>query len=101
MVELEVDPWRPFLARQLAHDAAHRVDLDPLGAGLAAELVLELGLDARLSELELRDLEQRVGVLAPLLHLLEIVVRDGPYIAHHMRGVGAVGIGARQAHLLR
>jgi hypothetical protein len=71
--ELQVGALDPFHAVDLAHDAAHGVDFDALGPGLAAQLLLQLGLDARLADGELRDLHEGVGIF----HEPEVVVAHG------------------------
>ena len=85
--QLDVGARGALVALKLAHDAAGGVDLDPLGAGLAAQLVLALGLQPDLADLEARDQQQPVRGIYPL----KVMVADRADIADDM------GIGPRHA----
>jgi len=63
-------------ALELAHDPAHRVDLDLDGAGPAAQIVLERALDALLAEPHGRELQHRIVAAG------QILVGDAAGIAH-------------------
>ena len=93
--ELEVLARRALDAAELAHDPAGGADLDLLGAGLAAQVGLEPGLDAGLADLEARDLQERVGVL----ELGEVALRDRADVADDVAGARAVGVDAAEADL--
>ena len=84
-----------FAAVELAHDAANGVDLDPLGPGLAAQHLFELGLDADLADLKPRNAQQRrrIGVMR------KIAFRNRADISHDMRQIVAQRVMPRQAHL--
>ena len=82
-------------AAEFAHHPAGGADLDLLGAGVAAEVALELGLDAGLADLEARDLQDRVGVL----DLGEVGLGDRADVADDVRGGRAIGVEAAEADL--
>ena len=93
--DLDIGAGGAFLPFEFAHHPAGGVDLDPLGAGLAAQQLLALGLEPDLADLEAGDQQQGIGRVDPL----EVAVADRADIAHDM-GVGlAMGVAARQAHV--
>ena len=95
--ELDVLARRALVTAQFAHHSAGGVDLDPAGAGLAAQLVLEARLDTELADRKARDLEQGIGVLDA--RLVEFAERAD--IAHDMGEIAPHRVMARQAHLGR
>ena len=77
-----------FLPAQFAHDAAHGIDFDPLGACLPAQLGFGLGLDPGFADLEFRDLQQRIGVF----QFGQVIIRDRPDITDHMGEIALHGV---------
>ena len=86
-----------FLARQLAHLSAGAVDLDPAGAGLAAQHFLKPAFDADLAQLEIRQAQDRVRILDPR----QVVIGYWTDIAHDMRQIARPRIGPRQRRFRR
>ena len=78
---------------QLAHHAADVVDLDPLGAGGAAQRIFQPAFHPDLADLEFRDLQHRIGVL----DTFEVFFRHRPHIAQDMGEIGVARIDARHA----
>ena len=60
--QLQIVAGGEFVPAQLAHHTATGIHLDPARARTPAQIALKLGLDPDLADLELRDLQQRVGV---------------------------------------
>ena len=84
-------------AVQLAHDPTGGVDLDPLGARLAAQAGFDLGLKSDLADLKAGNAQDGFGIC----QLAEIIIRHRPDIADHMGEILALGIDAGQADLWR
>ena len=86
--QLQVRAGLPVAAVKLAHHPARGVDLHALGAGLAAQQVLLLGLQPDLADLEARDHQHRLGVF----HLRQVIIADRADITDHMGEVAALRI---------
>ena len=82
--ENDVIAGLPRLTRQLAHDAAMRVDLDLAGAGEAAQPLVLRPLDPAPADAEIGQLEQRIAG--------QILIGHRRHVAQHMRGHRAIGI---------
>jgi hypothetical protein len=95
--QLDVGAGLALLPVEFADHPPGRVDLDPAGAGTAAKRRFHLGLCGVFADLEIGNLQQRVGIVEPL----QIVVADRPDIAHHMGEIGLQRIGPGQPDLGR
>ena len=80
-------------AVELAHDAAHGIDLDLDGAGAAAQIVLQRTLHALLAEAHGGERQHRV------VAAVEVLVRDAAGIADDVAHQLAFGIVARLAEI--
>jgi hypothetical protein len=81
--QLHVGPRLPLLPVKLADHPPDGINLDPSRTGAAAQHVLHPRLDADLSDLETRDLQERIGVFQPR----QVCLADGADIANHMREI--------------
>jgi hypothetical protein len=93
--QLHVRTGDSRVAVQLAHLASGGVDLDALGAGAAAQFGFHPRLDIVAADLEIGDLEDRIGVAG----LFDVIVRDRPDIADDMGEIRTQRVDAAETHL--